>query len=135
MKTRVALPLDLLLVTLFAVIGRASHAEAFDLFGLWNTAWPFLVGTMAGWQASRGWRAPGSLRTGIIVWTGAVVVGMFLRVFLADQGTAVTFIVVTAITLGLFLIGWRLLWAAIERRRPAVTPAAVPRPNPQQKRR
>lgn len=132
MKTRVALPLDLLLVVVFALSGRISHGESLGLPGSWNTVWPFLVACMVGWQASRGWRRPGSLRTGVIVWIATVVVGMLLRVNLAEQTAAPSFIVVASIVLAVLLIGWRLVWQAIERRRPAPTPE--PTRNPQQKR-
>lgn len=137
-RTRVALPLDLLLVVLFAIAGRLSHGEGLGITDLWNTAWPFLVGCMAGWQASRGWRNPGSMRTGIIVWLGSLVVGMILRVYLAEQTAAISFIIVAAIVLAVLLIGWRWVWAGIERRRPAASPAPARNPqqqrNPQQKR-
>jgi FtsH-binding integral membrane protein len=41
-------------------------------------------------------------------WLGTVVLGMVLRV-VAGQGTAVAFVVVALVFLGLFLLGWRVL--------------------------
>jgi FtsH-binding integral membrane protein len=41
-------------------------------------------------------------------WLGTVALGMVLRV-VAGQGTAVAFIVVALVFLGLFLLGWRAL--------------------------
>ena len=45
---------------------------------------------------------------GIAAWLGAVAAGMVLRV-IAGQGTAIAFIVVALIFLGLFMLGWRLV--------------------------
>jgi hypothetical protein len=49
------------------------------------------------------------------VWLGTVAVGMILRV-LAGQGTAFAFILVALAFLGLFQLGWRLLWQRVARR-------------------
>lgn len=46
--------------------------------------------------------------TGVVVWLGAVVIGMILRV-LSGQGTQFSFIVVATLVLGAFLLGWRAL--------------------------
>ena len=40
---------DLVLVVVFAGIGRSSHGES--LSGIFVTAWPFLVGALLGWLA------------------------------------------------------------------------------------
>jgi FtsH-binding integral membrane protein len=45
---------------------------------------------------------------GIAVWLCTVALGMVLRV-VSGQGTALAFIVVALVFLGLFLLGWRLL--------------------------
>jgi hypothetical protein len=103
---------DACCVLLFVVIGRASHAKGESLAGVASTSWPFLAGLAAGWLASRAWRRPAGLLPGAAAWLATVAVGMVLRV-LAGQGTAVSFIIVALIFLGLFLLGWRLLvrWA------------------------
>ena len=60
--------------------------------------------------ATRFWLRPTALvPTGLGVWLGTVAVGMALRV-LAGQGTAFAFIVVALAFLGLFQLGWRLVW-------------------------
>lgn len=117
-----ALVLDAALVTTFAAIGRASHGEA-ALDGLWITAWPFLAGMLVGWAVTRAWRMPAApLRTGIGVWAAAVVIGMLLRA-LTGQGTAVAFIIVATITLGVFLVGWRAIAALVSHRRASRAPS------------
>jgi len=123
--TRPALVLlvDVVLVVVFAAIGRATHDG--DVLGpagsgLATTAWPFVVALGLGWLVSRAWRAPlAPVRTGLIVWAVTVVVGMVLRA-VSGQGVAVAFVIVAAITLGLFLVGWRGIARLVSRRRRAV---------------
>lgn len=120
MKSRPALVLaalaaDIVLVVVFAAIGRASHDEPV-LAGLWTTSWPFLAALAVGWLVTLAWRAPAApVRTGLGVWAVTVVGGMLLRAA-SGQGTAVAFIVVASITLLLFLVGWRLVAALVARR-------------------
>jgi DUF3054 family protein len=100
---------DLACVLVFVVIGRANHGDGEAVAGVASTAWPFLAGLAVGWLAARAWRRPAGLwPSGVTAWLGTVVVGMVLRV-LAGQGTALSFIVVALVFLGLFLLGWRLL--------------------------
>lgn len=106
---------DAAAVAVFTAIGRSSHAEGLTLTGMVSTTWPFLAGAAAGWALARAWRRPLGLGTGAVVWAGAVVVGMGLRV-LAGQGTAVSFTVVTAVVLGVLLVGWRAVAAAVRAR-------------------
>jgi hypothetical protein len=101
--------LDTASVLVFVVIGRANHGDGEAVAGVASTAWPFLAGLAVGWLAARAWRRPAGLwPSGVTAWLGTVVVGMVLRV-LAGQGTALSFIVVALVFLGLFLLGWRLL--------------------------
>ena len=77
--------------------------------GLATTAWPFLVGLLAGWAVTRGWRHPlAPLRTGAGVWVATVAVGMLLRAA-SGQGIAIAFVIVAAVTLLVLLVGWRVV--------------------------
>jgi peptidoglycan/LPS O-acetylase OafA/YrhL len=106
--------IDLVLVVVFVLIGRASHRE--DLAGSLNTLWPFAGGLAAGWVIARAWRSPRAIAwTGITVWVSTVAVGMLLRAA-TGQGVELAFIIVTTIVLAAFLLGWRAL-ARIFRRR------------------
>lgn len=101
-----ALAADLVLVVVFAVIGRASHDEEV-WSGLGVTAWPFLVALLAGWLLALAWRAPTApLRSGVPIWLITVIGGMVLRA-VSGQGVAIAFIIVATIVLGVLLVGWR----------------------------
>ncbi len=121
----VALVVDAVLVVVFAVVGRSSHAEGLDVAGIWGTAWPFLAGLGVGWLAARAWRHPLALwPTGVIVWASTLVVGMLLRL-VTGQGTAVAFIVVATLTLAVLLLGWRAIARAVIRLRARVRVGAA----------
>ncbi|GAA4641028.1 DUF3054 domain-containing protein [Gordonia humi] len=110
---------DIVAIGVFVTIGRSSHDEASSLSGFFSTAWPFLVGGAVGWcvtaivTGSR-FRPAQLWPAGVIVWIATVVIGMVLRV-VADQGTAVSFIVVATIATGVLLLGWRGVAVAVSR--------------------
>lgn len=115
-----ALLLDIVLVVVFAAIGRATHDG--DVLGplgsgLATTAWPFVAALLIGWLVTRAWRRPTAVvRTGLPVWAITVALGMVLRA-LSGQGVAVAFIIVATITLAVFLLGWRGVARLAARRR------------------
>jgi len=127
-SARVAVVLDVCCVLVFVIIGRASHTKGETLAGIASTSWPFLCGLAVGWawlwasaarmSGSRAWRRPFAIsanrRAGLMVWICTVAVGMILRV-ISGQGTAIAFIVVALAFLGLFLLGWRLIWGLVRR--------------------
>lgn len=119
MRTRtpiVLLVLDVLLVVLFAAIGRSSHEEGLTLLGVVKTAAPFLVGLGLGWAAvrSRGLAAAAPTGTAII-WLVTVAGGMVVR-RLFGEGTAWSFVIVSLVTLGLFLLADRFVLRTLGRR-------------------
>ena len=102
------LAVDVVLVLLFAAIGRLSHAEGLTPSGWAHTAWPFLAGTVLGWVVVElRHLPPGAVTSGAVVWLSTVVGGMLLRQ-LSDQGTALPFVVVALVVLGVFLVVPRL---------------------------
>ncbi len=119
----VAAVLDVVLVVVFAAVGRASHAEASPVVGALTTAWPFLAGTLLGWLVVRVVRHswPVDVGPGVTVWFSTVLVGMLLR-HLAGAGTAASFVVVASVVLAVFLLGSRALAGFLARRR-AESPA------------
>ena len=103
----IAAGLDMFVVIAFVAIGRRNHDENPGLAGLVDTAAPFVLGLVLAWTVAQAWSAPWSGRTGLIVWLGTVAGGMVLRKFLFDEGTALSFVIVTTVFLGTFLNGWR----------------------------
>ncbi|WP_420370177.1 DUF3054 domain-containing protein [Curtobacterium sp. L1-20] len=105
--------IDVVLIVLFALIGRSSHGESESALGLWTTAYPFLAGWAIAYVTSGAWARP--LRfwpTGIVVWVLTVFVGLAIRVA-TGQGDVggdplpISFVIVATIVLGVFLLGWR----------------------------
>lgn len=111
---------DVILVVVFAALGRSSHSETLDLVGLAGTAWPFLGGLTVGWFLTvwlyrDKFDAFAAVPTGLLLWLSTLVVGMLLRAA-TGQGTATAFIMVATAFLGVFLIGWRLVARVFRRR-------------------
>jgi lipopolysaccharide export LptBFGC system permease protein LptF len=107
---------DLLLVGCFALVGRLNHEGSLSAGGWWSTAWPFLAGTLVAWAVLLLLRrGGGELGSGVAVWLGALVGGMVLR-RLVGEGTALPFVVVATLVLGLLLVGARVLVHRTRRR-------------------
>ncbi|WP_312719503.1 DUF3054 domain-containing protein [Mobilicoccus sp.] len=111
----VAFLLDLVLVVVFAALGRAAHGEAWT--GAPQTAWPFLIGCALGWAVWWAARrvAPISLSGGVVVWLVTVAGGMSVRA-LVGQGTHWSFVIVSLVTTAVLLLGWRAIAARRTRR-------------------
>lgn len=108
MSRPLALAADVVLVVLFAAVGRATHEESLSAGGVIGTAWPFLVGLLVGWVVvlATG-RRPVAWSSGVLVWACTVVGGMLLR-SVSDAGTALPFVVVASLVTFALLVGWRL---------------------------
>ncbi len=109
--------IDLVLVVVFAAVGRASHGES--VAGTMLTAWPFLVACAAAWIVLLVISDDGlGRRAGVIVWLVTLIGGMALRVAAGDTA-APAFIVVATLFLGATLLGWRAVAGLVRRRRAA----------------
>lgn len=113
----VTIVIDVVLVIVFCMIGRMSHAEGIfsDLPGLLNTIWPFLAAVLAVHALAllRRTRTERML-PGVVIWAATVVVGLTLRA-LSGQGVALPFIIVATLTLAVLLLGWRAILVAVRR--------------------
>jgi len=110
---------DTVLILVFAAVGRDAHQRGDVVTGVLLTAWPFLAGAAIGWAVARAWRAPLSVRrAGLAVWLGSVTGGMALRA-VTGQTVVLPFVIVALLSLGLLLLGYRLLLAGLRRRRGA----------------
>lgn len=114
-----AFGVDAVLVLVFCVIGRLSHAAGVfgDIPGFLHTVWPFLAALAIAYAVLAVFRVPVErVVPGIAVWALTVVGGLLFRA-LSDQGTAMSFVIVTALTLGVLLFAWRLVLAILRCRR------------------
>ena len=111
---------DLVLVVVFAAIGRASHDEGLGVAGLAQTAGPFVAGWLVGWALVALVPAirvhPRGLPAGALVWVATVVVGMLVR-HATGGGVQTSFVVVTTVVLAVFLLGWRAVAHLVTRGR------------------
>ena len=115
-RTPLAAGLDTFSVVLFVAIGRREHEQSSAISGLVHTVAPFLIALALAWLVLRAWNRPTERVTGLGVWLIVIVAGMLLRNVVFGDGTATSFIIVATLFLGLFLVGWRLAYALIERR-------------------
>ncbi|WP_246104511.1 DUF3054 domain-containing protein [Rudaeicoccus suwonensis] len=120
MKWPIAAVLDVVMILVFAAIGRASHHEASPVLDACGTAWPFLAGAAAGWVLVLAVRRepPIALVASWPVWLLTVGVGMAVR-HVTGRGVAVSFVIVATLFLGLFMMGWRAIALLLARRRTA----------------
>lgn len=108
---------DVVLILVFAAIGRDAHHREEPILGVLLTAWPFLAGAAAGWGLARVWRRPLAIaRAGVPVWLATLVGGMLLRA-LTGQTVVLPFIIVATLALAVLLVGYRLLLAGVVRLR------------------
>ena len=105
---------------MFVGIGRSVHSKGVSLDGVASTAWPFLVGLLAGWSAAFGLGRPLRWREGVATAVICVAIGMTLRV-LVGQGTAVPFVAVALGFLGATMVGWRLVLGIAGGSRPRLS--------------
>ncbi|MBB6173311.1 energy-coupling factor transporter transmembrane protein EcfT [Nocardiopsis mwathae] len=119
----VAAVLDLTCVTVFVVVGRASHGEGDTPVGILGTLWPFALALVVGWIATLAWRDPlRILPVGLGVWAVTAGGGLLLRMAGGD-GAPMSFAIVTALFLAATLLGWRTIARLTRSRTPADTPS------------
>jgi hypothetical protein len=124
-RAAIALAVDLTAVLVFVAIGRRSHEEGSAVAEFVETAAPFVIALGFGWLTSRAWNSPIAIVTGAVIWAETIVLGMLLRRFAFDRGTAVSFIIVAAVFLGLCLIGWRAIVELARRRQNSTATAGT----------
>ncbi|MGW8484309.1 DUF3054 domain-containing protein [Microbacterium sp. NPDC055903] len=115
----VTIVIDAVLVVVFCLLGGLSHSlgEPDAVARIVFSIWPFLAALIVVHGVALAVRVDASrVAVGVLIWLVTVAGGMALRAA-TGQGTAVAFIVVTAVVLALFLVGWRLVAAILRRRR------------------
>jgi hypothetical protein len=131
MRPAYALGLDLVMVVLFAAIGRADHEHGLAPLGVLGTAAPFLAAAVVGWglaylvsavrshdpRRAHTFRPTRPFPDGVIIWIATVGVGMTARGLLTTSGAPPpSFVIVATVFLGLFLLGWRGILVYSQRR-------------------
>lgn len=116
---------DALAVVVFAGVGRRSHDESSGVTGVLATAAPFLCALVVAWVvglavARRRVENPGVMLSpewGVNLALGTTALGMLARRLLWDRGTALAFVVVTAVFLVAAMAGWRTIRTFVLRQR------------------
>ena len=111
--------IDAALVVVFCVLGGLSHSlgEPDAVPRIVFSIWPFLAALIVVHAVALATNVDASrVLPGTLVWLVTFGGGMALRA-LTGQGTAWAFVIVAAVTLAVFLIGWRLINAVVQRRR------------------
>lgn len=109
-KSWIPFLVDIVLVIVFAVTGRASHSQTLGILEVFVTAAPFLGALLIAWlivkftkiQPSAPWP------TGVLVFAVTLTSGLALRILFGETA-ALPFILVTAGVLAVFFLLPRLL--------------------------
>lgn len=109
--------IDLALVLIFVAIGLMSHGEG--LSNILRASAPFLTSALSAhiliWVINTRRDLP-LMAEAIIAWSITLVVGMALRISFGDTA-ATAFVIVSTLTLFVFLVGWRLIVTFVGRSR------------------
>lgn len=105
----ITLLVDILAVLIFVIIGRDNHGEENTLLGILGTSAPFLIALGIAWIALRLLKIRQRITMALFVWAVTVGGGLTLRNVAFGDGTALSFIIVTTITLGVLMVGLRLI--------------------------
>ncbi|MCS3491847.1 hypothetical protein M2368_000819 [Arthrobacter sp. JUb119] len=107
---------DIVLIVLFALLGRREHEHGLSIGGILMTALPFLVAYVVVTLLSKPWTTINKLfPVGVLVWVVTVAAGLALRVAM-DSTAALPFIIVATLVLGAFLMGRRLVTSMVAKR-------------------
>ena len=98
---------DALCVLLMVVIGTRNHETDTGVTGILFVAAPFWIALSLAHLAPLLQRKNRKDTKTFIVWGYTVAMGMLLRNMVFNRGTAVAFIIVATVFLGITMFGWR----------------------------
>ncbi len=115
---------DVLALIAFAVVGVRNHDLGGGLLlNLVRISAPFLIGwfiaalAVGAYRVARdGGRGAFMLRSTLAWFLGVVVLGLLLRNTVFGEDFSQVFAIVTAVSTGLFLLGWRAIYALFSMR-------------------
>jgi FtsH-binding integral membrane protein len=102
-----AFAFDALCVLLMVVIGTRNHKTDTGITGILFVAAPFWIAMSLAHLAPLLQRTAKAEAHVVVVWGYTVVMGMVLRNTVFDRGTALAFIIVATVFLGITMFGWR----------------------------
>ena len=114
---RWAIAVDAAVVMTFVIIGREDHGFVSGFSDYMRVAAPFLVGLVISSAALRSWERPIDVKVGAFVGVGTVVIGMVLRKFVWNDGTALPFVLITFVFIVIGCVAWRLVVTMVARAR------------------
>ncbi len=100
---------DALCVLLMVAIGTRNHKTDTGISGILFVAAPFWIAMSLAHLAPLLQRKNRKEPNTYVVWGYTVVMGMLLRNMVFNRGTAVAFIIVATVFLGITMFGWRAL--------------------------
>jgi hypothetical protein len=110
---------DLLVLTIFATIGRFSHAEGLSVEGVTRTAAPFIAGWLAAAPLTRIYQPqalpgprPMAWRSALN-WLLALPLALGLRALIEQRSIPLSFALVAGSFTLITLVGWRTLLALL----------------------
>ena len=101
--------LDLVVVTVFVLVGRRSHDEGESVSSFLRVWWPFAAGLGVSAVLAGAWWYPFAWPRVAAAWIGTVVVGMAMRVGIQGRDFKPSFVIVTTVFVGVGMFGWRAL--------------------------
>jgi FtsH-binding integral membrane protein len=102
---------DALCVLLMVVIGTRNHETDTGATGILFVSAPFWIALSLAHLAPLLQRKNRKDTNTFVVWGNTVAMGMLLRNMVFNRGTAVAFIIVATVFLGITMFGWRALLA------------------------
>jgi FtsH-binding integral membrane protein len=109
---------DLACVLVFVLIGTRNHGTDTNTGGVLSVAAPFVMSLFAVHVAGLAPRAR-TITAGVMIWAVTVALGMVLRHYVFDKGTATAFVIVATVFLGITMVGWRVLEHRLRTDKPA----------------
>jgi len=107
--------LDVTVVVSFVVIGRDTHGTGTDWVETLSVALPFLLALGIGLFVASVWLDPLNWLVGLGLAAVTFIGGLALRKYVFGDGTATTFVILTAGWMTAWMVGWRLVASLVTR--------------------